>query len=109
LPLLCGAASPEQAKCLALHLADPDMFATSFPVPSIAVRDWKHYAKDMWRGPQLDPARLSGQHHVCRQSPPLAELSEFTEPYANFASKRKDLLSEDAMAATSGDAATGAP
>jgi putative isomerase len=51
LPLICGAASHEQAKSLAKHLADPDMFATSFPVPSIAVRDWKDYSKDMWRGP----------------------------------------------------------
>ena len=51
LPLICGAATPEQAKALAKHLADPDMFATSFPIPSIAVRDWKNYSKDMWRGP----------------------------------------------------------
>jgi hypothetical protein len=27
------------------------MFATEFPVPSIAVRDRAHYSKDMWRGP----------------------------------------------------------
>ena len=51
LPLICGAASDEQAAQLAAHLRDPDMFGTSFPVPCIAVRDVEHYAKDMWRGP----------------------------------------------------------
>jgi len=51
LPLICGAASEEQAAQLAAHLRDPDMFGTSFPVPSIAVCDVDHYAKDMWRGP----------------------------------------------------------
>ncbi|HUC17585.1 MAG TPA: trehalase family glycosidase [Acetobacteraceae bacterium] len=51
LPLICGAASPERAAALARHLLDPEMFATAFPVPSIAVRDREHYSKDMWRGP----------------------------------------------------------
>ncbi|HWA80242.1 MAG TPA: trehalase family glycosidase [Acetobacteraceae bacterium] len=51
LPLICGAASPERAALLAQHLLDPEMFATAFPVPSIAVRDREHYSKDMWRGP----------------------------------------------------------
>ena len=51
LPLLCGAASQEQARQLAAHLEDPSMFGTPFPVPSIAVCDVDHYAKDMWRGP----------------------------------------------------------
>jgi hypothetical protein len=51
LPLLCGAASPAQAARLAACLADPSMFGTPFPVPSIAAQDTQHYAKDMWRGP----------------------------------------------------------
>lgn len=51
LPLACGAATPEQAACLVAALKDPAMFATPFPIPSIAVRDQAHYAKDMWRGP----------------------------------------------------------
>lgn len=51
LPLICGAASVDQAKQLARHLADPELFATNVPIPSIAVRDRKHYSKDMWRGP----------------------------------------------------------
>jgi neutral trehalase len=51
LPLICGAASEEQARHLAAHLEDPGMFGTPFPVPSIAMRDAKHYSKDMWRGP----------------------------------------------------------
>ncbi len=51
LPLICGAATREQAAMLAGHLRNPDTFATALPVPSIAVRDTAHYAKDMWRGP----------------------------------------------------------
>lgn len=51
LPLICGAASKGQAARLAECLADPTMFGTAFPVPSIAAHDARHYAKDMWRGP----------------------------------------------------------
>lgn len=51
LPLVSGAASPEQAAALVRHLADPTMFATAVPIPSIATRDVEHYSKDMWRGP----------------------------------------------------------
>ncbi len=51
LPLICGAATREQAERLAAHLADPGMFGTAFPVPSISVKDPGHYTKDMWRGP----------------------------------------------------------
>ncbi len=51
LPLICGAASPLQASRLAEHLKNPETFGTAFPVPSIAVSDTDHYAKDMWRGP----------------------------------------------------------
>jgi len=51
LPLICGAPSAAQAQRLRDHLADPDMFGTPLPVPSIAARDTEHYQKDMWRGP----------------------------------------------------------
>lgn len=51
LPLICGAATKEQAKLLAAHLSNPKMFGTAFPIPSIAAIDTQHYAKDMWRGP----------------------------------------------------------
>jgi putative isomerase len=51
MPLVCRAATAEQAAQLAAHVQDPDMFGTAFPVPCIAVRDTAHYAKDMWRGP----------------------------------------------------------
>ena len=51
LPLICGAATPERAAALVHHLRDPETFGTAFPVPSIAMRDTTHYAKDMWRGP----------------------------------------------------------
>jgi len=51
LPLICGAATKQQAEILAKHLNDPNMFATSFPISSIAVKDCEHYSKDMWRGP----------------------------------------------------------
>ncbi len=51
LPLICGAASAEQARMLADHLANPSMFGTPFRIASIAARDTLNYQKDMWRGP----------------------------------------------------------
>mgnify|MGYP001425171094 CR=1 FL=1 len=51
LPLICGAASADQAKQLASHLNNPQTFKTPMPVSSIAVCDKKSYSKDMWRGP----------------------------------------------------------
>jgi glycogen debranching enzyme len=51
LPLICGAASKEQAAELVAHLKNPKTFNTSFLIPSIAVSCNKFYAKDMWRGP----------------------------------------------------------
>ncbi len=51
LPLLCGAPSRDQAQKLVRALHDPGLFGTALPIPSIAVRDTEHYAKDMWRGP----------------------------------------------------------
>jgi putative isomerase len=94
LPLICGAASPEQAKALAKHLADPDMFATSFPVPSIAVRDWKHYSKDMWRGPSwvnMNWLIVRGferygmkEHAETLRSATLREVERTCEKYGTF-------------------------
>lgn len=51
LPLICRAATPTQVDQLAAHLQDTSMFATAFPVPTVAARDTAHYQKDMWRGP----------------------------------------------------------
>ncbi|MFW5869967.1 MAG: amylo-alpha-1,6-glucosidase [Planctomycetota bacterium] len=51
LPLVCGAASPTQARRLAEHLENPETFGAPVIVPSIAVSDREHYSKDMWRGP----------------------------------------------------------
>lgn len=51
LPLLCGAASPEQAARMAHHLTDPETFGTPLRVPSIARNNTAAYRKDMWRGP----------------------------------------------------------
>jgi len=51
LPLICGAATPEQAAALADHLLDPLTFGTPLRVPSIARCQPEHYSKDMWRGP----------------------------------------------------------
>lgn len=50
LPLICGAASQQQADCLAAHLKDPDTFGTPLPLPSVARGD-PSYEPDMWRGP----------------------------------------------------------
>ncbi|MFP4052783.1 MAG: amylo-alpha-1,6-glucosidase [Phycisphaerae bacterium] len=51
LPLVCGAAGPQQAQRLAEHLQNPETFGTPVGVPSIAACDSEHYSKDMWRGP----------------------------------------------------------
>lgn len=51
LPLICGAATMEQAEKLAAHLENPDTFKTPLPVASIGICDKKSYSKDMWRGP----------------------------------------------------------
>ncbi len=51
LPLICGAASEEQAARLAAHLQNPETFGTPLPVASIARSCGKYYSKDMWRGP----------------------------------------------------------
>ncbi|MFM2091151.1 MAG: hypothetical protein RLZZ127_1640 [Planctomycetota bacterium] len=50
LPLLCGAATPEQARLLAAHLDDPRSFGTRVLLPSVARND-ATYDTDMWRGP----------------------------------------------------------
>lgn len=49
-PLVCGAATREQADHLVASLTDPQLFGTATRLASIAVRDCR-YAKDMWRGP----------------------------------------------------------
>lgn len=49
-PLLCGAASPEQARHLLAHLADERMFAGEFVLPN-ATRDDPAFAENVyWRG-----------------------------------------------------------
>lgn len=50
LPLICGAATPAQARRLAAHLDDPATFGTPLPLPSVARND-ATYDTDMWRGP----------------------------------------------------------
>lgn len=50
LPLMCGAATVEQARFLVEALHDPGRFGTRWPIPSIARSDPK-YVRDMWRGP----------------------------------------------------------
>ena len=51
LPLICGAASDEQARRMAGHLENPDTFGTPLPVATIAASQPEYYSKDMWRGP----------------------------------------------------------
>lgn len=55
LPLICGAASPQQAQHLAAHMDNTQTFATAIPIPSVAAINPSHYAKDMWRGPTWAP------------------------------------------------------
>ncbi len=51
LPLLCGAASQEQAEMLAAHLENKNTFNTPLTIASIALCNEQFYSKDMWRGP----------------------------------------------------------
>lgn len=49
-PLLCGAASEDQARRLLDHLADPDLFGGPYMIPN-ATRDDPAYAENVyWRG-----------------------------------------------------------
>lgn len=49
-PLVCGAATPEQAAHLVAALKHPRLFGTPVRIASIAACDLR-YSKDMWRGP----------------------------------------------------------
>ena len=51
LPLVCGAATPEQARRLARHLEPGGAFDSPVPIASISPTQAEHYSKDMWRGP----------------------------------------------------------
>lgn len=94
LPLLCGAASPKQARRLAEKLRDPRYFATPLPVPSVAAVHAADYAKDMWRGPVwinmnwLIARGLTryGLHDEARTllSRTMAELESQYEKYGSF-------------------------
>jgi neutral trehalase len=94
LPLICGAPSKERARVLAKHLADPEMFGTAFPIPSIAAKDARHYAKDMWRGPTWININWLVAQGFDRYGMPevaarlrartVAEIERFTENYGVF-------------------------
>jgi putative isomerase len=49
-PLLCGAASPEQAARLLDHLANPDTFGGTFVLPNSTRDDPSHAENVYWRG-----------------------------------------------------------
>jgi len=51
MPLICGAASQQQAERLADHLRNQETFGTALVVPSVAASPQTYYSKDMWRGP----------------------------------------------------------
>ncbi len=51
LPLLCGAASKEQAEKMIKHFDNPETFGTVFSVPTVAKSEKSYDDKDMWRGP----------------------------------------------------------
>ncbi|MBR2625853.1 MAG: flagellar biosynthesis protein FlgM [Lentisphaeria bacterium] len=50
MPLLCGAATPEQAERLVGHLKNPETFGSALRIPSVAKNN-RGYRKDMWCGP----------------------------------------------------------
>ena len=49
-PLLCGAASPTQAKRLLQHLSDPNTFGGTWGLPSVARSDPAYHDNVYWRG-----------------------------------------------------------
>lgn len=51
LPLLCGAANPQQAARLVTLLQDPQHFGARVPVPSALLTAQTRDPQDMWRGP----------------------------------------------------------
>ncbi len=94
LPLYGGVATRERAASLAKHLSDPQTFATAVPVPSVAVRDVEHYAKDMWRGPVwinvnwmiaegLENSGLEDEARALREAS-VAEIERTFERFGTF-------------------------
>lgn len=78
LPLIAGAPSPEHAAALARHLRDPELFATAFPIPSIAASDTARYSKDMWRGPSwvsINWLVARGLERYAAQGPEFLDLA----------------------------------
>lgn len=51
LPLLTGRLRPERSRALVEHIADPHLFGTPWPVPTVAVSDPSFDSERMWRGP----------------------------------------------------------
>jgi hypothetical protein len=51
MPLLVGAATPEQATAVASRLSDPALFATPFGLPSVAANEPSYDSDNYWRGP----------------------------------------------------------
>lgn len=94
LPLICGAASQAQAIHLVEHLRDPMMFGAPFPVPTVAVRDTAHYAKDMWRGPVWINVNWLIEYGLARygfvreaenlREKTLAEIEKYFRKYGTF-------------------------
>ena len=54
-PLLCGAASPEQAKRLLQHLSDPKSFGGDCGLPSVSRSDPAYHDNVYWRGRTWPP------------------------------------------------------
>ncbi len=51
LPLLVGAATPEQAQAVAAHLSAAGIFASPYILPSVAVSSPAYDSDNYWRGP----------------------------------------------------------
>lgn len=52
-PMVCGAATSEQAKAVLVNLMDKNKFFTPHPLPSVSI-DSPRFEKRMWRGPVWD-------------------------------------------------------
>jgi putative isomerase len=83
-PLLCGAASAEQAQRLLTHLADPATFGGAFVIPSVS-RDDPAFADNMyWRGRIWPPLNFLVWHGLRRYG--------FDEQAGDLAQKSVDVF-----------------
>jgi putative isomerase len=83
-PLLCGAATREQAELLLTHLANPAMFGGTFVIPSVSRDDPAFADNTYWRGRIWPPLNFLVWHGLRRYG--------FDEQASDLAQKSVDLF-----------------